>query len=214
MEWNKLDRCIPVKHWIAWVNFATLEWSYVPSCGKRPVVVALPSLRLICFAMYRLLYRLNLWKRIDKESVRCEHCNNRLFTIASNGEISIVDHSRLATVGHSTLCILIWGEIPCGGSGNHLVLLGLCIIPRVLRHDRGLVHFSMQYRSKGFCLAGEWIRDNSACGRCNRWISRVLVTFMSPRLPRRWYGKQGAVQTFSLICVNGDWRKRFYFYTS
>ncbi|CAH0389914.1 unnamed protein product [Bemisia tabaci] len=37
-----------------------------------------------CFAIYRLLCHLNLWKRIDKQGVRSEHLNNRFFTICLN----------------------------------------------------------------------------------------------------------------------------------
>ncbi|CAH0390403.1 unnamed protein product [Bemisia tabaci] len=48
--------------------------------------------------MYRLICPLNLWKRIDKQGVRNEHLANRFFTIALNREISIIDHSRHATV--------------------------------------------------------------------------------------------------------------------
>ena len=50
-----------------------------------------------CFAIYRLICPLNSWKRIDKQSVRNGHLKNRLFTIASNEGISIIDRSRLAT---------------------------------------------------------------------------------------------------------------------
>ena len=51
---------------------------------------------VVCFAIYRFICRLNLWKRIDKQGVRNERLNDRFFTIASNGKISIIDHSRLA----------------------------------------------------------------------------------------------------------------------
>ena len=50
-----------------------------------------------CLAIYRLIGHFNLWKRIDKQGVRNEHINNRFCTVASNGKISIVDQSRLAT---------------------------------------------------------------------------------------------------------------------
>ena len=36
---------------------------------------------------------LHLCKRIDVQGVRNEHLNSRFFTIASNGEICIIDHS-------------------------------------------------------------------------------------------------------------------------
>ena len=51
-------------------------------------------------AIYRLLCHLNLWKKIDYQGVRSEHLSNRFFTIASNGEISIIDYSRHATVSY------------------------------------------------------------------------------------------------------------------
>ncbi|CAH0393442.1 unnamed protein product, partial [Bemisia tabaci] len=38
-----------------------------------------------CFAIYRLICHLNLWKRIDEQGVRSEHLNNRFFTISVNG---------------------------------------------------------------------------------------------------------------------------------
>ncbi|CAH0390304.1 unnamed protein product, partial [Bemisia tabaci] len=40
-----------------------------------------------CFAIYRLLCHLNLWKRIDKQGVRREHLNNRFFTTGISGII-------------------------------------------------------------------------------------------------------------------------------
>ena len=63
---------------------------------------------MACFAIYREICHLYLWKRIDKQGVRNEHLNNRFFTIASNGETSIVDY-RLSTLGHwFTLHIDMW----------------------------------------------------------------------------------------------------------
>ena len=47
-----------------------------------------------CFEIYRLIWHLYLWRRIDRQDVRNEHLHNRFFTIASNEEISIIDHSR------------------------------------------------------------------------------------------------------------------------
>ena len=38
-----------------------------------------------CFAIYRFIDHLNLWKRIDKQGVRSEHLNNRFFTMDLNG---------------------------------------------------------------------------------------------------------------------------------
>ena len=63
-----------------------------------------------CFAIYRFKpnapCHLNLWKWIDQQGVRTEHLRNRFFTVASNGEISIIDHSRLATDLHLSALVL------------------------------------------------------------------------------------------------------------
>ena len=59
------------------------------------------SSSVACFAINRLMCHLNLLKRIDKQGARNEHLNNRFFTTASNGKISMVDHSYLATDQHS-----------------------------------------------------------------------------------------------------------------
>ena len=48
------------------------------------------------FAISRSICHSNLWKRVDKQVVYNEHLDNRFFTIATNGEISIIDDSRLA----------------------------------------------------------------------------------------------------------------------
>ena len=61
------------------------------------IVETTPSSSVACFAIHRWICRLNLCKRIDKWSVCNEHLNNRFFTTASNGEISIIEHSCFAT---------------------------------------------------------------------------------------------------------------------
>ena len=50
-----------------------------------------------CFAMYRLICHSNPWEMIDVRGDRNGHLNDRFFNIASNWEISIIDHSRHAT---------------------------------------------------------------------------------------------------------------------
>ena len=67
----------------------------ISSRGRLP---NFSSMGMACFAMYWFICHLNPWQRIDKQGVRDEHLDNRFFIIASNGEISIIDHSRLATV--------------------------------------------------------------------------------------------------------------------
>ncbi|CAH0390619.1 unnamed protein product, partial [Bemisia tabaci] len=42
-----------------------------------------------CFAIYRSIRHLNPRENDRLQGVRSEHLNNRFFTIASNGEISI-----------------------------------------------------------------------------------------------------------------------------
>ena len=56
-----------------------------------------------CFAMYRLICHLNLWKRIDYQGARNEHLNNRFFTIASNEEISMYIEAHHATARNDGL---------------------------------------------------------------------------------------------------------------
>lgn len=58
-----------------------------------------------CFAKYRLIWYLNLWKRIDKQGVRNKHRYNRSFTSGSTEKISILDHSCLAPAIHSKIQI-------------------------------------------------------------------------------------------------------------
>ncbi|PHT67176.1 hypothetical protein BC332_34916 [Capsicum chinense] len=85
------------------------------SWGKHYVVfsgqVSAPAVRALsfgisgvaCFAIYRLICFFNLWKRIDTQGVRHEHLNNRFCTTASSiREMSIFDHSRLATTVQNT----------------------------------------------------------------------------------------------------------------
>ena len=77
--------------------------SYNPNCrgisGLPPgYLFAVARISAVaCFAIYRLICHLNLWKRIDKQGARNEHLNDRFFITDSNGDISIIDHPRLAS---------------------------------------------------------------------------------------------------------------------
>lgn len=51
-----------------------------------------------CFAMNRFIYHLYPWKMIEYNGVWKGRLNNRFFTIALNGMISITDGSRCATM--------------------------------------------------------------------------------------------------------------------
>ena len=98
---NGSETMVPIPSWL-WVHYNDCVPEYPVSrdqCCLRGSGVA-------CFAIYRLLCHLNLWKRIDKQGVRSEHLDNRLFTIGLNGRT--IDTSRF-TPRH---CFAAVGSLP------------------------------------------------------------------------------------------------------
>ena len=80
--------------------------------GHTPVVERDNRLRGVeCFAIYRLICHLNLRKWIDKQGIGNENLNHRIFTIVSNGEMSIIDQYRLAPNNCNTTFQATFGDL-------------------------------------------------------------------------------------------------------
>lgn len=62
-----------------------------PAMGRKKGSIEPRSVALACFAIDRCIYYSNLRKRIDKQVAQSGHPHNRFFSVASKGEISIMD---------------------------------------------------------------------------------------------------------------------------